>query len=98
MPWSLVSAHFLVGLNDSRRNRLDLKLNYRLVGALHGIHDDDIQLVTVGYGMGNLNDHLMEQLADRGDGMYAYIDRFEECASTHPDSIAVELVGGRACY
>ena len=40
--------------------------------------DDDIQLVTVGYGMGNLNDHLMEQLADRGDGMYAYIDRFEE--------------------
>ncbi len=39
---------------------------------------DGIQLVTVGYGMGNFNDHLMEQLADDGDGMYAYVDRYEE--------------------
>lgn len=39
---------------------------------------DGIQLVTAGYGMGNLNDHLMEQLADRGDGFATYIDRFEE--------------------
>ena len=31
---------------------------------------DGIHLVTVGYGMGNYNDHLMEQLADKGDGFY----------------------------
>ncbi len=39
---------------------------------------DGIHLVTVGYGMGNYNDHLMEQLADQGDGFYAYIDTFAE--------------------
>ena len=37
-----------------------------------------IQLVTVGFGMGNYNDVLMEQLADNGDGMYAYVDDIGE--------------------
>jgi len=36
--------------------------------------DDDIYLTTVGFGMGNYNDVLMEQLADNGDGFYAYVD------------------------
>ncbi len=40
--------------------------------------EDGIHLVTVGYGMGNYNDVLMEQLADRGDGFYSYVDTFEE--------------------
>jgi Ca-activated chloride channel family protein len=33
-----------------------------------------IDLVTVGFGMGQYNDTLMEQLADRGNGFYAYVD------------------------
>lgn len=37
-----------------------------------------IQLVTVGFGMGNFNDTLMEQLADQGDGFYAYVDTRDE--------------------
>ncbi|MEZ0577600.1 von Willebrand factor type A domain-containing protein [Nocardioides sp. MH1] len=41
---------------------------------------DGIHLVTVGYGMGNYNDHLMEQLADLGDGFYAYVDDFDEAS------------------
>jgi Ca-activated chloride channel family protein len=39
---------------------------------------DDIQLVTVGVGMGTYNDVLMEQLADDGDGFYAYVDTLRE--------------------
>jgi len=39
---------------------------------------EGIHLVTVGYGMGNYNDHLMEQLADQGDGFYSYVDTFAE--------------------
>jgi Ca-activated chloride channel family protein len=39
---------------------------------------EGIHLVTVGYGLGNYNDVLMEQLADQGDGFYAYVDTFEE--------------------
>jgi Ca-activated chloride channel family protein len=37
-----------------------------------------IELTTVGFGMGNYNDVLMEQLADRGDGRYAYVDDLGE--------------------
>jgi len=37
-----------------------------------------IELTTVGFGMGNYNDVLMEQLANRGNGRYAYVDTLEE--------------------
>lgn len=37
-----------------------------------------IALTTLGFGSGNYNDHLMEQLADHGDGNYAYIDNLNE--------------------
>jgi len=37
-----------------------------------------ITLSTVGFGMGNYNDVLMEQLADKGDGNYAYVDTLGE--------------------
>lgn len=40
--------------------------------------DEGIELTTVGFGMGNYNDVLMEQLADAGDGRYAYVDTLEE--------------------
>jgi Ca-activated chloride channel homolog len=40
--------------------------------------DDGITLSTVGFGMGNYNDVLMEQLADKGDGNYFYVDRPQE--------------------
>jgi Ca-activated chloride channel family protein len=40
--------------------------------------EDGIYLTTVGFGMGNYNDTLMEQLADNGDGFYAYVDDLRE--------------------
>jgi Ca-activated chloride channel family protein len=40
--------------------------------------DAGIELVSIGVGMGNFNDVLLEQLADRGNGFYTYInDRVE---------------------
>src|SRR5690606_17368904 len=33
-----------------------------------------IALSTLGFGTGNYNEHLMERLADAGDGAYSYID------------------------
>jgi len=39
---------------------------------------DGITLTTVGFGMGNYNDVLMEQLADDGDGTYHYVDSQSE--------------------
>ena len=32
--------------------------------------------------MGNYNDHLMEQLADQGDGFYRYVDTYEEASTS----------------
>lgn len=37
-----------------------------------------IELTTLGFGMGNYNDTLMEQLSNKGDGRYAYIDTLDE--------------------
>ncbi|NIW45142.1 MAG: DUF3520 domain-containing protein [Gammaproteobacteria bacterium] len=39
---------------------------------------EGITLTSIGVGMGNYNDILMEQLADQGNGFYAYIDSREE--------------------
>ena len=37
-----------------------------------------ISLTTLGFGTGNYNEQLMEQLADAGDGNYSYIDNKNE--------------------
>jgi len=37
-----------------------------------------VSLTTLGFGTGNYNDRLMEQLADVGNGNYAYIDNLNE--------------------
>ncbi|XXQ68308.1 vWA domain-containing protein [Neisseriaceae bacterium B1] len=37
-----------------------------------------ISLSTLGYGSGNYDEQLMEQLADAGDGNYSYIDNLNE--------------------
>ncbi len=40
--------------------------------------DKGITLSALGFGMGNYNDVLMEQLGDKGNGYYAYIDTLDE--------------------
>ena len=40
--------------------------------------DEGITLSTIGFGMGNYNDVLMEKLADMGDGNYHYVDKLPE--------------------
>jgi Ca-activated chloride channel family protein len=37
-----------------------------------------ITLSSIGFGMGGYNDDLMEQLGDKGDGHYAFVDTLEE--------------------
>ena len=37
-----------------------------------------VSLTTLGFGAGNYNEHLMEQLAHVGNGKYAYIDTAKE--------------------
>ncbi len=49
-----------------------------LIDLIARKRDQGIALTTLGFGGGNYNDHLMEQLADHGDGNYAYIDNLNE--------------------
>lgn len=50
-----------------------------------------IELTTVGFGMGNYNDVLMEQLANRGDGAYAYVDTLEEARRVFVENLTGTL-------
>lgn len=52
---------------------------------------DGIHLVTVGYGLGNYNDHLMEQLANLGDGFYAYVDDYAEAEQLFGEDLVTTL-------
>ncbi len=50
-----------------------------------------IALTTVGFGMGNYNDALMEQLADQGDGTYHYVDALAEARKVFVENLTGTL-------
>ena len=49
--------------------------------------DRGVTLTTVGFGMGNYNDVLMEQLANDGDGAYHYVDTLSEARRIFVDNL-----------
>jgi Ca-activated chloride channel family protein len=46
--------------------------------VISGYASEGITMTSLGFGMGNYNDVLMEQLANNGDGFYAYVDTLKE--------------------
>ena len=63
-------------------------------GILRGIRDDaanGIELVSVGVGMGNYNDVLLEQLADQGDGFYAYVNGIDDAKTLFRERLTSTL-------
>lgn len=52
---------------------------------------EGVTLTTVGFGMDNYNDTLMEQLADNGNGFYAYVDNRDEARKLFIDEITGTL-------
>ncbi len=51
----------------------------------------EITLAAIGFGMGNYNDVLMEQLADNGNGFYAYVDDIDEASRLFIDRLTSTL-------
>ncbi|MBT3223781.1 MAG: DUF3520 domain-containing protein, partial [Proteobacteria bacterium] len=47
-----------------------------------------ITMTTVGFGMGNYQDTMMEQLANKGDGNYYYIDSYSEAKKVFGTDLA----------
>ncbi|MDN3503765.1 von Willebrand factor type A domain-containing protein [Psychrobacter sp. 5A.1] len=73
----LTDGDFNVGISDVD-DMLDLVKSNRERG---------ISLSTVGFGRGNLNDHMMEQMADNGNGNYSYIDSLTEAKKVFGDEL-----------
>ena len=63
-----------------------------LVSLIRGDADRGIHLVTVGVGMGNFNDVTMEQLANDGDGFYAYVNDEAEANRLFSDDLVSTLL------
>ena len=53
--------------------------------------NEGVTLTTVGVGMGNYNDILMEQLANDGDGSYHYVDTLAEARNVFVDNLVGTL-------
>ncbi len=60
----------------------DFNVGVTDIGQLKGMIEDSrksgIALSTLGFGEGNYNDALMEQIADVGNGNYGYVDSLKE--------------------
>jgi len=53
--------------------------------------EENVTLTTIGFGMDNYNDVLMEQLADNGQGFYAYVDDMREARKLFIDQLTGTL-------
>jgi Ca-activated chloride channel family protein len=54
--------------------------------------EEGITLSTIGFGMGNYKDTMMEQLANKGDGNYFYVDTLDEAEQVFGDDLAGTLI------
>jgi Ca-activated chloride channel family protein len=62
-----------------------------ILERIRGYSRRGITLTALGFGMGNYNDVLLEQLGDKGDGHYAYIDEIEEARRIFGEGITGTL-------
>jgi Ca-activated chloride channel family protein len=63
-----------------------------LVGLIEANAKSNVFLTVLGFGAGNLKDATMEQLADRGNGNYAYIDTVLEAKKVLVEQISGTLL------
>jgi len=62
-----------------------------ILDEVHGYVEEGIYLTSIGFGMGNFNDVFLEQLADNGNGNYAYIDDLDEAQKMFVDDLVSNL-------
>ncbi len=62
-----------------------------LVRLIEAKRKSGIFLSVLGFGSGNLNDSMMEKLADKGNGNYAYIDTQDEARKALGEQVAGTL-------
>ncbi len=63
-----------------------------ILGKVDRDRRGEIPLNSYGFGMGNFNDVLMEQLADQADGSYAYVDTLDEAQKLFVEQLTTGMV------
>lgn len=63
-----------------------------LLKQIKSYADRGVTLSTIGFGMGNYKDTLMEQLANKGDGNYYYIDTEKEADKVFVDGFNSTMI------
>ena len=63
-----------------------------MLGQIKGYADQGVTLSTIGFGMGNYQDTLMEQLANKGDGNNFYIDDEVQAQRVFVDELGGTMV------
>ena len=58
-----------------------------ILATIKSYVDEGVTLSTIGFGMGNYKDSLMEQLANKGNGNYYYIDDIKEARKVFGEQI-----------
>ncbi|MBB5020322.1 Ca-activated chloride channel family protein [Chitinivorax tropicus] len=72
---------FNVGINDFNQ----------LKSLVEEKRKSGVSLSSLGFGTGNYNEQLMEQIADAGDGNYSYIDNLNEAQKVLSDELSSTL-------
>jgi Ca-activated chloride channel family protein len=65
--------------------------NQALIDMVEREREAGITLTTLGFGTGNYNEAMMEQIADHGNGNYAYIDSPREAQKVLDEELASTL-------
>ena len=63
----------------------------QILATIAGHVKEGITLTTVGFGMGNYKDHLMEQLANKGNGNNYYIDNLSQAKRVFQEQLGGTL-------
>lgn len=88
LAYKLAKEHFVSNGNNRVILATDGDFNIgassdgEMVKLIEEKREDGIFLTVLGFGTGNLKDSKMEQLADHGNGNYAYIDNILEAKKT----------------
>ncbi len=62
-----------------------------ILDEIRGHVEEGVTMTAIGFGMDNYNDTLMEQLADNGNGFYAYVDDMREAKRLFIDNLTSTL-------
>ena len=74
--------HYIILMSDGVAN-VDATNPFAILESAGDYNDQNpLRLITIGVGIANYNDYLLEQLAQHGNGWYRYLDDTDQASST----------------